>query len=390
MMRKFTPTMVAGVVLGLALLVLPASAFQATTVVLNAGTDNPVGTGYTPTTTDDVVVFYAYGAVKPFNGANITGGTFGPSGECRLERADQPIIEGMPYGSLLVQFGSSGDISSGAQFMGEKGVLRLSTSNLNQELFVGLNMSDADFTGMTGEIVVILITAPADEVQIAELTINSGSAYPLPTGLVADSGTDQFLVIAHGAMRFVVIPYFGPEGAPKLNRVGQPLPDGPFGQLCASFSSVLDGFPVGDGGSFKAQANDVGDELRLYTNMSETDHGSIVGEFQVKVIQLQAGSSSAGSEPIDLEAFHRSFPNPAMSSTGIAFSLPHPAEVELKIYDASGALVRTLLDQWTDAGSYDLVWDGRDENGRSVTSGTYFSRLTQDGKSSVKKLVVVN
>jgi hypothetical protein len=390
MMRTIAKIMVVGVVLGLTLMAFPALAFEATTVVLNSSTGNPVGTGYTPTSTDDVVVFYAYGAVRPYNGSNLTDGTFGPNGESRQARVGQPIMDGMPYGSLLVQFGSAGQIDPLAQFMGEKGVLRLFPGNLNQELFVGLNMSDADLSGMAGDIVVILITATADEAQIAELTIDSNSAYPLPTGLVADAGTDQFLVIAHGAMQLTGRFYFGPEGEPKFNRAGQPLPEGPFGQLCGSFSLVTAGFPIGDGGSFKAQTVDLGRELVLYTDMSDTDQAGIAGEFQVKVIQLQVGTSSAESEAIDLGSFHQSYPNPVASSANIAFSLAGPADVELKIYDASGGLVRTLMDQRVESGNYNLIWDGRNENGRPVPSGTYFSRLTHEGRSSVEKLVVVN
>jgi flagellar hook assembly protein FlgD len=54
-------------------------------------------------------------------------------------------------------------------------------------------------------------------------------------------------------------------------------------------------------------------------------------------------------------------------------------------------LLRTLVDeeQAPRAGGFSVRWDGTNDAGREVTSGVYFCRLTLNGSSQTKKLVVV-
>jgi flagellar hook assembly protein FlgD len=65
--------------------------------------------------------------------------------------------------------------------------------------------------------------------------------------------------------------------------------------------------------------------------------------------------------------------------------------VNLKIYDVSGRLVRTLVNGTQQPGPYPVVWDGRDDAGRGVGSGNYFARLNvgsayrQDSKITLLK-----
>ena len=79
-------------------------------------------------------------------------------------------------------------------------------------------------------------------------------------------------------------------------------------------------------------------------------------------------------------------PNPFNPSTEIAFDLPSATRVELRIYAVDGRLVRTLVDGERSAGTNRVVWDGRDDAGRSVPSGTYFYRFAADGRSIVRKM----
>ncbi len=82
-------------------------------------------------------------------------------------------------------------------------------------------------------------------------------------------------------------------------------------------------------------------------------------------------------------------PNPFNPQTDIKFSLPRDARVQLKLYDVSGRLVRSLLNESLTAGSHSVRWTGRDDAGKSVASGTYFMRLVADGETSVKSMVLV-
>jgi len=84
------------------------------------------------------------------------------------------------------------------------------------------------------------------------------------------------------------------------------------------------------------------------------------------------------------------FPNPTRGGTAIAFGLPGPGgPVTLRIYAASGRLVRTVLDTTLPAGHHVARWDGRDGNGALVSSGVYFYRLEGPGVEAHGSLAVL-
>ncbi|MBP2681695.1 MAG: phosphohydrolase [Candidatus Krumholzibacteriota bacterium] len=85
------------------------------------------------------------------------------------------------------------------------------------------------------------------------------------------------------------------------------------------------------------------------------------------------------------------YPNPFNPVTTIRYSIASTRHVSLRIYTASGELVRTLVDE-TQApvrGGFSVSWDGRDERGRSVSSGVYFCKLAAGDFSRAKKLVLL-
>jgi len=72
----------------------------------------------------------------------------------------------------------------------------------------------------------------------------------------------------------------------------------------------------------------------------------------------------------------------------ISFGLPARSHVSLRIFDASGALIRTLALADLPAGFHRTLWDGTDERGLRVKPGTYFCRMEAPGYSRVAKLVM--
>jgi len=82
-------------------------------------------------------------------------------------------------------------------------------------------------------------------------------------------------------------------------------------------------------------------------------------------------------------------PNPFNPNTTIHYSLPADAHADLRLYDVQGRLVRTLVTGLRPAGLNEARWDGCDNSGRAVASGTYFARLQAGGQHSVKSLVLV-
>jgi len=63
--------------------------------------------------------------------------------------------------------------------------------------------------------------------------------------------------------------------------------------------------------------------------------------------------------------------------------------VRLKVYNATGRLVRTLVDGSLPAGAYQQVWDGTDSHGRRVASGVYLYRLETPGRKLTRKMLMV-
>ncbi len=84
----------------------------------------------------------------------------------------------------------------------------------------------------------------------------------------------------------------------------------------------------------------------------------------------------------------QNFPNPFNPATTIVFGLDTAVHVGLKVYDASGRLVRTLVGERREAGRHEEVWDGKDDGGRAVASGVYFYRLTAGRFTSTRKMVL--
>ena len=86
---------------------------------------------------------------------------------------------------------------------------------------------------------------------------------------------------------------------------------------------------------------------------------------------------------------HQNHPNPFNPVTEIAFELPQHAYTTLRVFDARGRLVRTLLDRVMPAGSFSHAWDGRDDVGRAVSSGVYFYELSSGSFREQRRMALV-
>ena len=83
------------------------------------------------------------------------------------------------------------------------------------------------------------------------------------------------------------------------------------------------------------------------------------------------------------------FPNPFNPETVLRLQLPERGSVELHVYDAAGQKVRSLLAGALAAGVYTAVWDGRDQTGREVASGTYFAQLRAGNRVQTRKMTLL-
>jgi flagellar hook assembly protein FlgD len=94
------------------------------------------------------------------------------------------------------------------------------------------------------------------------------------------------------------------------------------------------------------------------------------------------------SVPI-ITALYAPKPNPVVNGIAhISYSIAEPSKIALKIYDASGRVVKTLVNGQVERGIYNLIWDGRDDNHRSVAEGIYFYTLDTPKQNFAKKLIL--
>jgi len=93
--------------------------------------------------------------------------------------------------------------------------------------------------------------------------------------------------------------------------------------------------------------------------------------------------------PVYTNFLHANYPNPFGPATTIAFSLAKAGPVSLKIYNAKGQLVKTLLTNQKSAGKHSIVWDGRNNENRAVATGLYFYRLETPGYAKTRKMMML-
>lgn len=94
---------------------------------------------------------------------------------------------------------------------------------------------------------------------------------------------------------------------------------------------------------------------------------------------------------LELNKLYQSEPNPSSQSAKIRYRLTDAGPVLLRVFDADGRLVRTLVDarQVPVESGHEVVWDGANDAGHTVGSGTYFYQLQAPGFAASRKLVVI-
>jgi hypothetical protein len=160
----------------------------------------------------------------------------------------------------------------------------------------------------------------------------------------------------------------------------------------AEYRTVLDGVPVGrwrsNSGFYAAGCDD--------RTASHERTADVLTWFAAGLVCSETLTTSDVPEPGQPEApRHRpslgaAFPNPTPGAARLSFVNAAPnARVRLDILDVSGRLVRTLVNGPLPAGPHELSWDGRAADGGAVADGLYFYRMTSDGFTQARKLIVL-
>jgi hypothetical protein len=208
---------------------------------------------------------------------------------------------------------------------------------------------------------------------------NKGGVLP-----VAVLGTSDFDVsdIDVASLRLEGVPplrhAYEDVGAPSGDddcECGDQVPDG-YMDLTLKFrkSEIASALMAGEG------------EPRLHLSGSLLDGTPTEGSDCVQIKASSGPIATPAARGFELKG---AVPNPFNPSTTIAYSTPKAGHVRLDIYDASGAVVATLIDANQPAGAHEVHWDGVDAAGHAVASGVYFSVLRTDERVVSRKMTLL-
>jgi hypothetical protein len=86
----------------------------------------------------------------------------------------------------------------------------------------------------------------------------------------------------------------------------------------------------------------------------------------------------------------QNYPNPFNPNTTIEYTIPINRKVSVKIYNVNGQLVNTLVNnEFVDAGTHKVMWNGKNNNGITVSTGMYFYSLEWAGMKKVKSMTLL-
>ncbi len=157
--------------------------------------------------------------------------------------------------------------------------------------------------------------------------------------------------------------------------LGAALPGGAV--LSAAVSAVI--VVSGDAGNVALQG------FVVNTHSGPTDVSMSAAPLHEVTAESATGLPAALLDQLGL----RSYPNPFNPLTTFAYTLPRQDRVQIRVFDAQGELVRTLLDEAQVDGDHEVSWDGVADDGRHLPSGVYFGRIDTAGRSEVQKVVLI-
>jgi hypothetical protein len=85
----------------------------------------------------------------------------------------------------------------------------------------------------------------------------------------------------------------------------------------------------------------------------------------------------------------RNYPNPFNPETTISFEISKPGDVILDVFNLKGQLIKRLINNQMTTGKHNVIWDGKDNNGKICSSGVYYYRIESNGITETKKMVLM-
>jgi hypothetical protein len=172
--------------------------------------------------------------------------------------------------------------------------------------------------------------------------------------------------------------------------------DGP--ETCAGFAVIA----LEAGGStshvYRGTVDEFGDAVVEVPNWDQMVYAYSVVSIQnisydnqdyAISVETDNQSTAVGEQPARLVLSAKNTPNPFFPATKIEYALSRAADVQVRIVDASGRLVRTLVDRHEEAGRHEIVWIGDNGAGAAVRPGVYFYQILTGSEEMSKKMLML-
>ena len=108
------------------------------------------------------------------------------------------------------------------------------------------------------------------------------------------------------------------------------------------------------------------------------------GELQIDGNPHEFNLSRKSKEDVpNVFTLNPAFPNPFNPSTQISYFVPKESMIDISVYDISGRLIETLVNELKNYGPHSIMW-----NASSQASGVYFVRIKTDGFTNAQKVIL--
>lgn len=140
-----------------------------------------------------------------------------------------------------------------------------------------------------------------------------------------------------------------------------------------------------------ADANLPRDYRSYFSSNQDTFRLWSTHDWMVRLIQSpEIGIQFGKDEIVKRFALNQNLPNPFYNQTAIRYSITTETKVSLQVFDATGRIVRTLVEGKQKPGDYSMIWNGHDEFNHKLPAGVYFYCLNVEGKyKAIRKTVLL-
>jgi hypothetical protein len=130
-------------------------------------------------------------------------------------------------------------------------------------------------------------------------------------------------------------------------------------------------------------------------DIDDDGYPEIIADDTTKGSVIVFGSSSVtgvaadNAQTPDAFGLSQNYPNPFNPTTRIEYSVPNSSDVQVRIFNTLGEIVRTLVNGYKEAGIYSVKWDGTNDAGQRVASGVYYYQLNSRNLLSTRQMLLL-